>query len=180
LSKKTPFVLADRNHAALAHEVRTQLHERSKVNAACYDAPECLHNLVESVRSTSHSSRVGLQEDRWVYYFLRSVDEEPRIAVRLDKTIDLVFRNRVPFAVLTAEGSNPYHRALFVTYFNAYMTTYLAVLNGVDPLPVPTMSWLKNVMKDIPREPAATVSDQEAGLHERQFGGPRRTIALFP
>ena len=70
--KRTPFVLADRNNAALAHEVRTQIHERSKVNAACYEAPEFLHNLVESVRSTSRSSQAGLDDDRWVYYFIRS------------------------------------------------------------------------------------------------------------
>lgn len=156
--KRTPFVLADRNNAALAHEVRTQIHERSKVNAACYDAPEFLHNLVESVRSTSRSWQSGLDPDRWVYYFIRSIDEEPRIAERLDKTIEHVFRDRVAFAVLNAEGSTPFQRALFATYFNAYMSTYLAILNGADPLPVPTMSWLKNVMKDIPRA-AATVSE---------------------
>ncbi len=169
--KKTPFVLADRNNAALAHEVRTQIHERSKVNAACYDAPEFLHNLVESVRSTSRSSQFGLDDDRWVYYFIRSIDEEPRIAKRLDKTIEHVFRDRVPLAVLTAEGSTPFHRALFATYFNAYMSTYLAILNAADPLPVPTMSWLKNVMKDIPRKTSTGLA---------RYAGLPKEEGLFP
>jgi len=149
--KRIPFVVADRNNRALAHEVRTQLHERSKLNAACYDAPECLHNLVESIRACAESAVAGLEADRWVYYILRSSDDEDRIGLRLGRTIDLVMRGRTTYAVLTAEGDNPFHRALFVTYFNAWMTTYLAVLNGFDPLPVPTMSWLKNVMGDIPR-----------------------------
>ncbi len=154
--KRVPFVLADRSIAALAHEVRTQLHERSKVNAACYDAPEFLHNLVESIRATSESSCVGIDDDVWVYYLIRSPDEEARIGVRLTETVNLVMRERSSFATLYADGANPFHRALSVVYFNAHMTTYLAILNGCDPLPVPTMSWMKNVMSDIPRGTAGS------------------------
>ena len=150
--KKVPFVLADRNLAALGHEVRTQMHERSKVNAAFYEAPEFLHNLVESIRAGSESSLGGLDDDRWVYYFIRSPDEEPRIRLRLDKTIELVMNGRAKYAVLNVEGETPYQRAMFATYFNAHMTTYLALLNGFDPLPVPTMSWIKNVMAEYDRD----------------------------
>ena len=153
--KRIPFVLADRRHAALAHEVRTQMHERAKLNAGCYDAPEFLHNLVESIRATSESASFGLDDDPWVYYLIRSADEEPRIGQRLDKTLDLVLRDRGSFCQLWAEGDNPLQRAFFVTQFNAYMTTYLAALNGAGPLPVPTMAWLKEVMADYPREGAS-------------------------
>ena len=144
--KKVPFVLADRNNWAIGHEPRTQMHERSKLNAAFYDAPEFLHNLVESIRASAESSVGGLDDDRWVYYFIRSPDEEPRIRLRLDKTIELVMQGKAKYAVLNAEGETPYQRALFATYFNAHMTTYLALLNGFDPLPVPTMTGIKNVM----------------------------------
>ena len=150
-TKRIPFVISDRNNAALAHEVRTQFHERSKLNAVAYDAPECLHNLVESIRTTSESAIAGLDADPWTYYFLRSVDEESRVGQRLNETIRLVMTNRSTFAEATIQGANPFHRALATTYFNAHVSTYLAILNGYDPLPVPTMSWLKNVMRDIPR-----------------------------
>ncbi|MFH1923488.1 MAG: SIS domain-containing protein [Planctomycetota bacterium] len=150
--KKAPFLLVDRNHRAIGHEARTQIHERSKLNAAFYEAPEFLHNLVESVRAGAESSLWGLDDDRWVYYFIRSPDEESRIRLRLDKTIQLVLEGKAKHAVLNAEGETPYQRALFATYFNAHMTTYLALLNGFDPLPVPTMSWIKNVMGGYPRD----------------------------
>ncbi len=147
LWKKTvPFVLTDRNLRAIGHEVRTQIHERSKLNAAFYDAPEFLHNLVESIRAGTESAAAGLDDDRWVYYLIRSADEQPRIRLRLDKTVELVMKANAKTVTLHAEGDTPYQRALFATYFNAHMTTYLALLNGFDPLPVPTMSWLKNVM----------------------------------
>jgi len=162
--KKVPFLLADRNNRALGHEARTQMHERSKLNVAFYDAPEFLHNLVESIRAGTESSGAGLDPDRWVYYFIRSADEEPRIRLRLDKTIDLVLKGKARYAVLEAEGETPYRRALFATYFNAHVTTYLAILNGFDPLPVPTMSWIKNVMGEFPR---GGEEETNAGVCER-------------
>lgn len=149
--KRVPFVLVDRNNSALGHEVRTQLHERSKLNVAYYEAPEFLHNLVESMRAEIESSQAGLDEERFVYYFVRSCDEEARIRLRLDKTIEFVIKDKRSYAIFNTGGENPYQRALCATYFNAHMTTYLAILNGFDPLPVPTMSWLKNVMKGFPR-----------------------------
>lgn len=149
--KRVPFILADRNHRAIGHEARTQIHERAKLNAAFYEAPEFLHNLVESIRGGTESSLAGLDDDRWVYYFIRSPGEENRIRLRLDKTMELVMKGKAKYAVLNAEGDTPYQRALFATYFNAHMTTYLALLGGFDPLPVPTMSWMKNVMGEYPR-----------------------------
>lgn len=151
-NKRIPFVLVDRNHRAVGHEARTQMHERSKLNAAYYEAPEFLHNLVESIRGGVESSRAGLDHDRWVYYFIRSPDEESRIRLRLDKTIELVMRGKAKYAAVNVEGETPYQRAMFSTCFNAHMTTYLALLHGFDPLPVPTMSWIKNVMDGFPRD----------------------------
>ncbi|NIP25167.1 MAG: hypothetical protein GWN67_17765 [Phycisphaerae bacterium] len=149
--KKVPCILVDRNNWGIGHEIRTQLHERSKVNAIFYEAPEFLHNLVESIRAGVESSQGGLDEDPFVYYFIRSLDEEQRIRLRLDKTIKLVIKGNGHYTTLNAKGENPFQRALHAVYFNAHMATYLALLNGFDPLPVPTMSWIKNFMKEFKR-----------------------------
>jgi len=150
--KKVPSILVDRNNWAIGHEIRTQLHERSKINAIFYEAPEFLHNLVESIRAAVESSQDGLDEDPYVYYFIRSLDEEPRIRLRLDKTIELVVEGKGRFAILNSEGENSLQKALHAVYFNAHVATYLALLNGFDPLPVPTMSWIKNVMNGFDRD----------------------------
>ncbi|MHC4165733.1 MAG: SIS domain-containing protein [Planctomycetota bacterium] len=154
--KKVPCVLVDRNNWAIGHEIRTQLHERSKINAIFYEAPEFLHNLVESIRAGAESAQAGLDEDPYVYYFIRSLDEEPRIRLRLNKTIKLVVDGKGRYAELNAEADaepeNPFQQALHAVYFNAHVATYMAILNGFDPLPVPTMSWLKNVMNESVRD----------------------------
>lgn len=166
--KRVPCILVDRNNWAIGHEIRTQLHERSKINAIFYEAPEFLHNLVESIRAGIESSHGGLDEDPYVYYFIRSLDEEKRIRLRLDKTIELVIDGRGHHAELNAEVNaereNPFQQALHAVYFNAYMATYLAILNGFDPLPVPTMTWLKNVMDKFERDGE---EQQKAQITER-------------
>lgn len=150
--KSVPCILVDRNNWAIGHEIRTQLHERSKVNAIFYEAPEFLHNLVESIRAGVESLQGGLDEGPYVYYFIHSSYDEQRIQLRLKKTIELVIEGKGLYKTLNAEGENPLQQALFAIYFNAHMATYLALLNGFDPLPVPTMSWLKNVMHGIERK----------------------------
>lgn len=172
--KKVPFILVDRNNRAVGHEARTQIHERAKLNAAYYEAPEFLHNLVESIRAGVESSQAHLGNDVFTYYIIRSVDEESRIRLRLDKTMELVVEGKGSYAALNVEGNDPYQRALFATYFNAYMTTYLAILNGFDPLPVPTMSWLKRVMEHFPREGN---EEQEAQRAQRPVVDMRRKSA---
>ena len=162
--KKIPYVLVDYNNNGIGHEVRTQIHERSKLNAAFYVAPELLHNFVESLRANLESSIFSLDKDQFVYYFIRSVDEQERIRLRLNETIKLVVKDKGNYAILNSEGKNPYERALFATYFNAHMTTYLAILNGFDPLPVPTMSWIKNVMNEFPRS-----GEEETNAQNKQL-----------
>ncbi|MBN1309530.1 MAG: hypothetical protein JXA18_16540 [Chitinispirillaceae bacterium] len=149
--KKIPYVIGDYHLRALVHEAATQLRERSKICAVEGIAPEELHNSVEAIRAVVESSAASLERNPYVYLFLDSIDSERRIGFRLAQTRNLVLRNRGAYAVLNAEGETALERALFLTYFNAHMTTYAAVINGFDPLPVPTMSWIKKVMAELPR-----------------------------
>ena len=66
-------------------------------------------------------------------------------------------------AEVDADPGNPFHQALHAVYFNAHVATYLAILNGFDPLPVPTMSWLKNVMRELSRNGDEEQKAQEPG-----------------
>jgi hypothetical protein len=145
--KKTIVILTDENTKALGHEMRTQLHERSKVaTALCYDAPEFLHNLVEAKRFTAYAAEKGLDLDHTVFYYIRGLDDEQkRIGLRMDVTKELVAAG-VRYAELVLEGDTPHQRAAYATNVNHRITTEMALLNGADPLPVPTMSWIKDVM----------------------------------
>jgi len=150
-ARALPYFLGDRNVGAVIHEVATQFRERSKMNVIEGSAPEDLHNSVESIRADVEAARAGLECHRFAYIFFDSADSEPRVDARLQVTRDLVIAKTATYAVVQAEGDTPFERSLFLTYFNAHASTYAAILNGHDPLPVPTMSWLKEVMGAIPR-----------------------------
>lgn len=152
-ARKIPYLIADRNLRAVLHEAATQFRERSKVNVIEGLAPEDLHNSVESIRAAVETAKAGLGPDHFACIFFDSEDSQPRVGLRLQVTRDLVFANGPAYAVVRAEGETPFERSLFLTYFNAHVTSYAALLNGFDPLPVPTMSWLKEVMKSLPRDP---------------------------
>jgi glucose/mannose-6-phosphate isomerase len=147
----TPYLIADRNLQAVMHEAATQFRERAKVNVIEGVAPEDLHNAVESIRAHVEAARARKRRVPFTFIFFESADAEPRIELRLRETRDLILKNKADLAVIRAEGDNPLERALFLTCFMAHVTTYAALLHGADPLPVPTMSWLKNVMGAIPR-----------------------------
>jgi len=154
----TPYLIADCNLQAVMHEAATQFRERAKVNVVEGVAPEDLHNAVESIRAHVEAARARKRRVPFTFIFFESADDEPRIQQRLQVTRDLILKNKDDLAVVRAEGNDPVERALFLTYFMAHVTTYAALLHGADPLPVPTMSWLKNVMAAIPRSTAGKPS----------------------
>ncbi len=149
-----PYLVGDRNLQAVMHEAATQFRERAKVNVIEGVAPEDLHNAVESIRAHVEAARARKRRVPFTFIFFESADAEPRIQLRLRETRRLILENKADLAVIRAEGDNPLERALFFTCFMAHVTTYAALLHGADPLPVPTMSWLKNVMAAIPRSAA--------------------------
>ena len=106
--KKIPVVIADRNIRGLAWETVTQINERSKLIPLFYEIPEGFHNLVESIRVTIDSSIAGLNDNNFVYYFIRSKDEEKRVGLRLDRTVDLVMKKNSKILTLKAEGDTPF------------------------------------------------------------------------
>jgi len=81
-----------------------------------------------------------------MYYYLRSVDDDAEVKGKLNKTINATFTKTDKCLVLDAKGDTPFERTLYLAYFNTYVATYCAVLNGYDPFPAPTLNWLKNTV----------------------------------
>jgi hypothetical protein len=90
----------------------------------------------------------------WSLYFIKSDDDEPRVAQRWRYTLAEVFPDVEPCQFETI-GETPLERSLSAYYFNAWLRLYMAFLNGAQPLPVPTMDYMKDYMKRIKRKPSA-------------------------
>jgi len=147
---RIPIVLSSASNEAVAYEFYTQLCEASKIVCHVASYPEALHNLVECMKF-SLASQQGVP---WSLYFIKSDDDEPRVAQRWRYTLAEVFPDVEPCQFETI-GETPLERSLSAYYFNAWLRLYMAFLNGAQPLPVPTMDYMKDYMKRIKRKPSA-------------------------
>lgn len=143
---RIPIVLSGASSEAVAYEFYTQLCEASKILCHVATCPEAFHNLVESMKF-SLASRSSVP---WSLYFIESGDDSPRVLERWRFTLKEVFPGLEPCS-FQAEGATPLERSISVYYFNAWVRLYVAFLNGAEPLPVPTMSYMKEYMRGIPR-----------------------------
>ena len=123
---------------AVAHRWKTQLNENSKVWAFWEMLPEAHHNSVVGYGLPEGIARMG------AVVLIRPPGLHPQLEQRFDLTCELLEREGVPCNVVELEGPNPLCRMLTGTYFGDYVSYYLAVLQGVDPSPVPPIDFIKS------------------------------------
>jgi len=113
----------------VARRWRTQFNENSKIFAFNDEVPECNHNEIESWNEKKHH----------YYIFLRSKDEISAVHKRFILMKDLLEN----VTEIWANGKGSLAQMLYLIYLGDYVSTYLAVLRGIDPSPVQTIEKIK-------------------------------------
>lgn len=123
-----------------ARRWKAQFNENAKVLAWADYLPEMDHN-----------SLVGWNADKatkgHVCVILRdapSEADEPRMADRIEVTKELAWSKSSNIIEVFSEGAGPLSRIISTIYKGDYASVYLAVLRGVDPLPVHVIETLKD------------------------------------
>jgi hypothetical protein len=143
---RIPIIMSSISGAAVTYELYTQLCEASKILCHYAALPEALHNLVECMKFNLVSGS-GFP---WTLYFMESEDDEPRVHQRWRYTIQEIFPDIRPCS-FRANGKTPFERSMLTYFFNAWLRLYIAFLNGAEPLPVPTMTYMKDYMHTVAR-----------------------------
>jgi len=123
---------------AVANRWKTQFNENSKHWAFFEILPELNHNSVVGLGSP-RSVR-----DQTLVLMLRSSLDHPRVQVRWEVTRELLLREGVMAETVQGRGRSPLAQMLSPLHFGDYVSFYLAMLNGVDPTPVETITFLKH------------------------------------
>lgn len=125
--------------AVAAYRWRTQCHENAKMLAVSNALPEMDHNEIcgwaDREGSASQATPV----------FLRSSFESERMRERVQATIDIIGAHAAVEQVW-AEGESPLAHALSAIYFGDFVTVYLALLLGRDPMEIKAIDSLKRVL----------------------------------
>jgi glucose/mannose-6-phosphate isomerase len=128
---------------AIALRWRGQFHENSKVWACANVLPELDHNEVTAFTSLPQLTRASLH-----VIFLEDREVSPRMARRLLLTRDLIAPQVAGVTSAKGEGESRLARIFSLVVLGDFVSCYLALLYGVDPLPVPVIEALKGAMAE--------------------------------
>ncbi|MFQ5837195.1 MAG: bifunctional phosphoglucose/phosphomannose isomerase [Thermoplasmata archaeon] len=144
LQDKTPIVYAPSSLQCVARRWQTQLNENAKVVAWNSALPEASHNEI-----------VGWVEDPQASRFMPIVLIGPKDGseeVHIDEVVRLLRENVEVQTVRSSERGILSHLLEFIL-LGDFVSVYLAVLRGVDPLPVTPIDRLKRAIRSRSGEP---------------------------
>ncbi len=126
---------------AVAMRWRGQIQENAKQLAFSHVLPEMNHNEINGWQYPPAIVRQA------AIILLRDRDDHPRVALRFQALEDIL-RGAGVRAIYSVEGRGTtlLARMMSLLYIGDWTSYYLALLNGVDPTPVPVIAQLKHIL----------------------------------
>lgn len=134
---KTPVFYAGSLMAPVAYKWKISWNENAKNVAFWNEIPEFNHN--EFIGWTSHPV-----EKPFAIFDLVSQFEHPQILKRFEVSDRLLSGRRPKSTVINLEGNSEITQMLWGSILADFVSIYVAILNGVDPTPVPLIEKLKS------------------------------------
>jgi glucose/mannose-6-phosphate isomerase len=140
LMDRTPVIWGSEGLAeAAALRWKTQCNENAKVPAFWGVIPEIDHNEIEGWGAGTGGPFAAL--------FLRHRGEHPRIAARVAARIEAVAGSGLAVDEVHATHPAPMAALFSLIMVGDFTSTYLGILRGIDPTPVPVLTGLKERLR---------------------------------
>jgi glucose/mannose-6-phosphate isomerase len=132
-----PKILGSGILNSVARRWKNQLSENSK-NFSSFDSiPEAMHNSLEGI------SFPKLSADESFYVLLRNSLGHPEEAAAIDSWSAVLEEKNISFELLEATGDDLWSQKFSLILLGDWTSFYLAILNSIDPTPVPTIEKYK-------------------------------------
>jgi glucose/mannose-6-phosphate isomerase len=122
---------------AVATRFRTQLNENAKLLAHSAQVPELNHNEIVGWE------RPGAAHRQISVLVLRDMEDAPEVARRLMLTAEYARRQGAEVHEISSGDGGRLARMASLVQWGDYLSFYLALLNGVDPTPIPSIDEFK-------------------------------------
>jgi glucose/mannose-6-phosphate isomerase len=142
LKGRVPIILGAEHLSAVAVRFKNQIAENGKALAAAESLPELAHNLVVGLETGKVSGELV------TLVLLESGIYDGRIRRRFEATARLFQSSGVPVQRVSVGGETRLQQLLLGTAWGDYTSCYLALLNGVDPTPIPQIERLKAILAE--------------------------------
>ncbi len=134
---RIPVVYASRQYQALAEIWKIRFNENAKIPAFYNYFPELNHNEMTGF------SEVEKVEAKFYGIFLQDHTDHPRIAKRMDLTADVLKGKKIPVSMIGATKGSVTAKVFSSLLLSDWTSYHLALLNEVDPTPVPMIEDFK-------------------------------------
>lgn len=132
-----PILVSAEHLEGAAHVFNNQLNENAKNLTAQLTIPEMNHHFMEGL-----SFPTAIKENiRFI--FVNSGLYHPRVQVRFPLTREVAEQAGFHCETIQAVTKTKMEQVWEVIQLGAYTNFYLAILNGIDPAPIPTVDWFK-------------------------------------
>jgi glucose/mannose-6-phosphate isomerase len=137
LMDTVPIIYGFRQYGAIAHRLKTQFNENSKIPAKHDVFPELNHNETVGWEAPETITK------NFSVILIRDHEEPLEIRSRIETTTSLAFSRAKKVLEIEAEGQGKLARMFSVLCVGDFASVYLAILQGKDPTPVKIIDRVK-------------------------------------
>ncbi len=141
LEGTVPVIYGFRQYGAVAHRLKTQFNENSKVPSSYEVFPELNHNETVGWEASEKLTK------NFSVILIRDRDEPPEVKHRIEMTKLHALTKARKILEVYATGKTKLAKMFSVLHIGGWVSVYLALLRHVDPTPVRTISKIKTEMK---------------------------------
>ena len=140
LVETIPIIYGFRQYQSIAHRLKTQFNENSKVPSKHDVFPELNHN------ETVGWEAPEILTKNYSIILIRDPNEPPEIRHRIETTKSLVLHKAKKVLEINARGEGKLAKMFSVLRIGDFTSVYLAILQGVDPTPVKIIDEVKRAL----------------------------------
>lgn len=148
IKNKVPVFASTDTLGFAAKNFKIQTNENAKYPAFWNNFPELNHNELLGFSKLKESQN----PNQFFVLILRDPTDHPRNQARIEATTDLYRQWGVTVEHFTVEGSTLFEKLCHATSLGLWTTYHLALLCGVDPIPVDGVENFKAKLKEIAGE----------------------------
>lgn len=137
-----PVVYGFRPYVSIALRMKTQFNENSKIPAMYASFPELNHNEVVGWRGPESLTKI------FSIVVIRDHEEPLEVRERIEITKKLISKNVKKVLEVYVRGSSRLSKMLSSMYIGDMASSYLAILQGIDPTPVEAIEKLKEELAE--------------------------------
>ena len=138
---KIPVIIVADFLEGAAHAIRNPFHETAKQLGLYFVVPELNHHLLEGLQFPAENKSL------LTFIFVESDWYDDRNKKRIKLTQEVVLKNNITIETIRLEKTSMLTQSMELIQLGAWVTFYLAMLNGVDPSLIPWVDYFKTQLK---------------------------------